>query len=151
MDVRELLVGRWHGHGHGSYPEVGGFDYLEELEFHASGRPFLMFSQCTSRADGTPLHVEVGYLRAPSPRQVELVIAQPSGVAEVLSGEVHDSVDGFSLELRSVGVVVTPTAKPVASTVRRLRLRGEVLESSFDMDAMSRGMHRHLESVLSRA
>ncbi|RMH75289.1 MAG: FABP family protein, partial [Actinomyces sp.] len=78
------LVGRWRGRGRGRYPTIEDFAYLEELEFTAAPKPFVVLSQRTKdAATGEPLHVESGYLRPRPDGGVEGVIAQPTGITEV--------------------------------------------------------------------
>src|SRR5262245_4325086 len=85
-DVEALacLLGRWSGEGEGHYPTIEPFAYREEITLGHSGKPFLAYRQATVRVDtGMPAHAEMGYLRGVGPGQVELVIAHPTGVAEV--------------------------------------------------------------------
>jgi len=150
MKLRELLEGTWSGSGIGSYPEVAEFSYREVLRFESNGRPFLRMKQRTTGPDGSPLHTEVGYLRFPASDRVELVVAQPTGIVEVLEGSVVESVSGLVVTLTSLLVGATPSAKRVDSTQRSFRLEGDELVSELWMDAMGRGFHKHLESHLRR-
>ena len=120
--VLEPLLGTWQGPGAGSYPTIEPFEYLEEVTFGHVGKPFLAYSKRTRAADdGRPLHAETGYWRAPSLigslATVEVVLAHPTGIVEVQQG----TFDGTVIELASVHVVGTSTAKDVRRVVRRTR------------------------------
>jgi hypothetical protein len=117
-DLRPL-VGRWVGEGSGFLAGRPPFHYREEATFTETGRPFLAYRQQTwSTVDGTPLHGEVGYVRATGPG-LELVIAQPTGIAEVHVG----GWSGRTLRFRPMGLLATPTARSVS-----------VVERSFSLD-----------------
>src|SRR5690348_822674 len=103
-----FLLGEWSGLGHGEYPTIEPFDYVEDVRFWHVGKPFLAYSQRTRAADdGRPLHAETGYLRAVARGGIEAVLSHPTGIAEVLTG----SLDGQIVRLASSSVVRTPTAK----------------------------------------
>ena len=81
--------------------------------------------QRTQGPDGAPKHTETGFLRVTGPapdggHAVEMTVAHPTGIAEVLAGVAI----GDDLQLRSAAVALTPTAKQVDSIERRLRLHG---------------------------
>ena len=97
------LLGTWRGRGHGDYPTIDPFDYLEEVTFGHVGKPFLAYAQRTRHADtDQPLHAEIGYLRPgpTTPAAPELVIAQPTGITEVHTGTLEPRAEGFVLDLR---------------------------------------------------
>ena len=93
-----FLLGRWKGEGKGQYPSIEPFSYGEEIAFSHNGRPFLFYVQKTwSLSDGYPMHSETGYVRPVAEGQVEMVLAQPSGITEILAG-THT---GSNIELAS--------------------------------------------------
>ena len=142
-----FLVGTWRGDGAGDYPTIEPFSYDEEIVVDHVGKPFLRSLQRTRDATaGTPLHTETGYWRWTGIRP-ELVIAQPTGVVEVLTGELK----GTTLRLRSVLVGTTPTAKEVATTERRIVVEGDVMRYRFSMAAVGREHGLHLEAELRRS
>ena len=95
------LLGTWRGTGRGAYPTIEGFEYTEEVTIGHVGKPFLAYSQRTKGADGTPLHAECGYWRPAGERGLELLIVHPSGIGEVLVGEVMDTHFGLVVTLRA--------------------------------------------------
>ena len=149
-----FLLGTWRGDGHGEYPTIDDFAYTEELTFGHGGKPFLTYAQRSWAPNGSPLHVETGYLRAiPAPdpaggdgAALEMVLSQPTGVVELLVGRALDGV----VELRSTTVALTPTAKSVTATERSYRLDGTSLRTDLEMAAVGEAMTHHLTSVLTR-
>lgn len=110
-------------------------------------------TQRSRHADGgEPLHAEAGYLRAVGGAgEVELVVAQPSGIVEVHTGTAAPTTDGLVLELDSVRVETTPAAKPVTAVRRRLAVAGSKMVSELWMAAMGEtDLVHHLRSELSK-
>lgn len=124
-DFKRSLVGTWRGSGQGQYPTVESFTYDEQVWFTSPpGKPFLAYRQHTTDAvTGDPLHAECGYVRFPDNGTVEFIIAQPTGIAELLTGRAVGTV----LDLRAEPVSLTPTAKAVHSVRRRFTLSGGIL------------------------
>lgn len=142
------LLGTWRGHGHGSYPTIPDFDYADEWTFSHSGKPFVGFVQRTRIAE-EPRHTESGYLRSPGAGLLEIVAALPTGQSE--SGTGSFRTDGGALILETDATVVnTPSAKVVQRIVRRFRVEGDRLGVETYMDAVGRGLTRHLVATLDR-
>ncbi|OBG67358.1 peroxynitrite isomerase [Mycobacterium sp. E3339] len=145
------LLGTWAGQGSGEYPTIQPFDYLEEVVFSHVGKPFLGYAQRTKAvADGKPLHAEVGYLRAPQPGQVELVLAHPSGITEIEVGTLTVSDGVIEIELSTTDVGLTPTAKEVTALGRTIRVDGDELSYSVRMGAVGQPLQHHLSAALRR-
>jgi hypothetical protein len=143
-----FLLGTWVGEGKGIYPTITSFTYGEEVRFWHVGKPFLAYAQRTwALDDSRPLHAEAGYWRPQPDGAVELVLAHPTGVAEVAIGRL----DGHTLEMHSTAMPRTPSAKPVVEMRRTLRCEGHVLSYTLDMAAMGEPLQRHLEARLERA
>lgn len=98
MTVLDVLPGVWEGAGEGDYPTIDPFGYREQLTFtRLRDKPIVGYAQRTSHAHtGAPLHAECGYLRVDGDR-VELVVAQPTGFAEVHHGTAADGVIEFGI------------------------------------------------------
>jgi len=150
-DVAPLarLLGEWSGPGHGSYPSIEDFDYIETLHLGHAGKPFLTFTQRTVHAgDGRALHVETGYLRSPGTRRVELVVAQPTGIVEVDEGTFDMAGDTLEIRLGSRFVGLTSSAKEVTFVERTLSLDRGVLRTTLAMAAVGHRLTHHLASEL---
>ncbi len=146
------LLGVWRGRGEGAYPTIDDFSYNEELTFGHVGKPFVAMSQKTKDATTElPLHAEAGYFRPQEDGSVELLLTQPSGIVEILSGAVTPAESGVEIDLTSTTVVGTPSAKDVSETRRRYVVDGDSLVIDFWMAAVGEPMTHHLTSRLSRA
>ncbi len=152
-DLNELamLIGTWQGAGHGAYPTIESFDYVEEVTIGHVGKPFLSYSQRTRRAGdhpeaGTPLHAESGFWRPAGPGGVELVIAQPSGIVEIDEGTVEGSI----IHLTGTTIATTATAKEVRSVERRIEVEGNTLRYELWLGAVGQAHQLHLTATLLR-
>ena len=150
-DLAELsfLVGTWTGRGRGEYPTVADFTYRETSRFSAPpDKPFLVYQQQTWRDDstGSPLHTESGYLRPAGPGRVEMVLSQPTGIAEIL----HGTVGSGSIRLMSTNVAVTATAKEITTVERNIDVQGDALSYELLMAAVGQEHQLHLTATLAR-
>jgi THAP4-like, heme-binding beta-barrel domain len=154
LEALAPLLGTWAGRGTGKYPTIAPFEYLEEVVFSHVGKPFLAYAQKTKAvADGKPLHAETGFLRAPRPGVVELVLAHPSGIAEIDVGTYSVTGDLIEMEMSTSpdGVIgLTPSAKEVTALGRSLRIDGDELSYSVQMGAVGQPLQGHLAAVLHR-
>ena len=145
------LLGVWAGQGAGAYPTIEPFAYLEEVSFGHVGKPFLSYTQRTKAADdGRPMHAEVGYLRAPSPGRIELVLAHPTGVAEIAEGTLSVEQGVIEIELEATNIGRTGSAKEVAALGRSLRVNGDELTYTLRMGAVGQPLQDHLTATLHR-
>lgn len=144
------LLGTWAGRGAGEYPTIAPFGYLEEVTFDHSGKPFLGYRQRTQATDGAPLHAETGYLRTPSPGRVELVVAHPTGIAEIAEGTLEVSGARIEIELEATAIGRTSSAKDVTALTRSIRVDDDELTYTLRMGAMGQPLQHHLAATLRR-
>ncbi len=153
MDLHEdcaplaFLLGTWRGRGHGEYPTIDSFEYLEEVTFGHVGKPFLAYAQKTRHAEtGQPLHAESGYVRAIGDERIEFVLSQPSGIVELHSGRVV----GTRLDLTLHAVHTTPAAKSVTDVARSIEVTDNTLSYTVAMAAVGEPLTHHLRATLER-
>ncbi len=149
--VLASIIGTWEGRGAGEYPTIEAFDYLESITFSHVGKPFVAYTQRTRHPEtGAPMHAEVGYLRVPRPGSIEIVMAQPTGLAEIYEGAVVGGDAPLVIDVRSTSVTATSTAKVVTITERTISVTGDDLHYTFRMAAAGQPLQHHLSATLRR-
>lgn len=147
-DLAELgfLIGTWRGSGNGSYPTIEPFEYLEEANFAPLGpKPVIVYTQKTRHAStNEPLHSETGYLRPAGAGRIEMALAQPTGLVEILAGWV----EGSHLHLRSMWVGRTPTAVEVSDVERHIEVDRLTMRYRLGMAAVGLELTTHLTATL---
>lgn len=151
LEPASFLLGRWEGAGVGGYPTIESFRFGQEITFSHIGKPFLIYSSRTWLLDEDghlirPSHTETGYWRPQPGGQIEVVLAQPTGIAEIYVGEIS----GSKVELSTDVVARTATAKDVTAGHRLYGLIGADLGWAFDMAAMGQPLQPHLSAQLKR-
>jgi len=147
-----FLLGEWRGLGVGGYPDVPEFRYEQELSFTHDGRPFLAYTSQSWLLDDDgarlrPSGTERGFWRpGAAPRDVEVLLAHPTGIVEVYVGEVAFS----KIELASDVVARTSTAKAVTALTRLYGLVEGDLAYAIDMAAVEQPLQSHLSARLRR-
>ncbi len=146
-----FLLGTWVGAGKGEYPTIDGFSYHERVTFAHVGKPFLVYGQRTWAVDdGRPLHVETGYWRLPWPDRAEIVLAHPTGIAEVQEGTFEATRTGGRFVVRTSATATTASAKKVTALERTFEVDGDVLRYTVAMAAVGQPMTHHLAGELRR-
>jgi THAP4-like, heme-binding beta-barrel domain len=150
------LIGTWTGTGQGEYPTIEPFSYTETVTFSHVGKPYLSYTQETRHADdGRLLHAEVGYWRMRTSEFLELVIAHPTGVAEVLEGTYdRDGERGGAAVLKSTTVGRTVSSKEIKLTERTFTMDRTVDQPTMiytvGMRAVGVPMRPHLTASLTK-
>jgi THAP4-like, heme-binding beta-barrel domain len=146
-----FLLGRWEGAGVVGYPTIESVNFGQEIEFSHNGKPFLIYSSRTWLLDengqiGRPLSLETGYWRMQPEGQLEVMLAHPTGIAEIYLGEVT----GTKIEMATDVVVRTSTAKEVTAGHRLYGLIGADLGYAYDMAAVGQPLQPHASAQLKR-
>jgi hypothetical protein len=145
------LVGTWVGEGEGAYPTIDPFTYREEVVFAHDGRPVLSYRQRTWRTDAdVPMHVESGFLRVQPDGRAELIVAQPTGFAELATLLVEEDGDVLILDGGRSALQRSPSAKAVEDVRRRLRIVGDELRYDLWMTYAGHEDVHHLRALLRR-
>ena len=153
------LLGTWAGVGLGQYPTIEDFRFGQEVTFTHDGRPFLLYHSRSwlLDADGNqvrPLAQESGYWRPRPGNELEVLLAHPTGFAEVWVGSVtvtsivNAEITGARAELSTDAVMRTDSAKEYIGGQRLYGLVNGELMWTFDMAAMGEPMQNHLAARL---
>ncbi|MBW3648187.1 MAG: FABP family protein [Actinobacteria bacterium] len=152
LEPLAFLLGTWRGLGVVGYPTIEERRYEQEIVFAHDGRPFLDYTSRTWILDDDgarlrPAAREVGWWRpGKEPRDVEVLLAHPTGIVEVYVGEVTFS----KIELRTDVVARTETAKSVTALHRLYGLVGGDLAYAVDLAAVDQPLQPHLSARLAR-
>lgn len=147
LEALAFLLGTWRGEGDGEWPRGEPFRYGEEMTFEQVGDPFLLYAQRSWLVDdGAPLHFERGFLRPGGAGRVELVLANPLGVAEVSEG----TIEGKAIEVVSSAVALSATGSPVTHLRRRIEVDGDALTYELWMAMRDIALTSHVRARLER-
>ena len=147
-----FLVGEWQGLGVVGYPTITEARYEQEVSFSHDGRPFLAYISKTWLIDDDanrirPSGTETGFWRpGKEARDVEVMLAHPTGIVEVYVGEVVF----HRIDLTSEVVARTETAKDVKGFRRLYGLVEGDLAYAIDMAAMGQPLQSHLSARLQK-
>jgi hypothetical protein len=145
------MLGTWEGVGVGGYPTIEDFQFGQEIEFSHNGKPFLAYTSRTWRLDAEgrptePLATEAGFWRPRPSNELEVVLAHPTGIAEIWLGEI----DGAKIEMRTDVVVRTASAKEYTAGHRLYGLVEGDLLWAYDMAAVGQPLQSHISARLKR-
>ncbi len=153
LEPLSFLVGTWHGLGVVGYPTIEDGRYEQEIVFAHDGRAFLEYSSrtWTLHEDGSRARLsarEQGWWRpGREPRDVEVLLAHPSGIVEIYVGEVAFR----KVELRTDVVARTETAKEVTALHRLYGIVEDTdLAYAVDLAAVGQPLQPHLSARLRR-
>jgi hypothetical protein len=151
IEPLKFLLGSWEGAGVGGYPTIESFHFGQEITFGHIGKPYLTYTSRTWQLDeegnlGAQLARESGYWRPQPDGRVEVVLAHPTGIAEIYVGEIT----GTRIELRTDVVARTDTAKEYTAGHRLYGLIGEDLGYAYDMAAAGQELQSHISAQLKR-
>jgi hypothetical protein len=143
------LLGTWRGEGVGGYPTIEDFRYRQEVAFTHNGKAFLAYVSRSWLLDGAgnvlrSAAMETGYWRPQPGGGIEVILAHPTGVAEIWVG----AVTGTRIELRTDVVARTTTAKQVSAGHRLYGLVEGDLMYGYDMAAVGQPLQPHLSARL---
>ena len=146
-----FLLGRWEGAGVVGYPTIESARFGQEISFSHNGKPFLIYQSRTWLLDeagnlGRPLATETGFWRPQEDGRLEVVLAHPTGIAEIYIGEIA----GTKIEMATDAVVRTSSAKEVTAGRRLYGLIGPDLGYAYDMAAMGQPLQAHVSAQLKR-
>jgi len=145
------LIGRWIGVGTGQYPTIEDFRFGQEMGFSTDGRPFLSYWSRSWLLDDEgnplrPLATESGYWRPSTNGQLEVILAQPIGYAEIYVGTASNG----KVELTTDIVARTVTAKEYNAGSRLYGLVEGDLLWAYDMAAVGQPMQAHVSARLKK-
>ena len=146
-----FLLGRWEGAGVVGYPTIESANFGQEISFSHNGKPFLVYTSRTWLLDedgaiGRPLAMETGFWRPQVDGSIEVVLAHPTGIAEIYIGQMT----GTKIELATDAVMRTSSAKEVTAGRRLYGLIGPDLGWAYDMAAMGQPLQSHVSAQLKR-
>ena len=146
------LIGTWRGIGKGGYPTIPDFDYGQQVTFAHDGRPFISYESRTwlIDADGNvirPSAREVGWWRPGADGRFEVLLAHPTGIAEIYVGTVNGVTQW---ELSTDVVARTATAKEVTGNHRLYGIVDGAMLYAVDMAAVGQPLSPHLSARLER-
>lgn len=146
-----FLLGQWEGAGVGGYPTMESFNFGQEIEFGHIGKPFLTYTSRTWLLDQAgnrvkPLATETGYWRPQPNRQMEVLLAHPTGIVEIYVGDVAF----HKIELHTDVVARTASAKEYTAGRRLYGLVKGNLMWAYDMAAVGQPLTSHMSGELKK-
>ncbi|MGI8768798.1 MAG: FABP family protein [Propionibacteriaceae bacterium] len=146
------MLGSWEGSGKLTYPGIEEQDFAQKIDFSENGGDYLHYLSQTFEVDPDgqavrPMGMETGFWRAKDGGELEVVMTQPDGYAEVWYGKIA----GAKIELATDAIMRTTTA---AEYTAGQRLYGNVesdLLWTFDKAADGQPLQSYMWARLQRA
>ncbi|XP_047308839.1 peroxynitrite isomerase Rv2717c isoform X2 [Impatiens glandulifera] len=141
------LLGTWRGEGEGGFPTIGSFKYGEEIHFSHNGiKPVIAYSQKTWKLDsGEPMHSESGFWRMKLDGSIEVVIAQSTGLVEVLKGKYNEQDKVVKLQSELVA-----NASKVKEIIRTFKIAEDKISYNVEMATLLTCLQTHLTASLKK-
>jgi hypothetical protein len=145
------LIGHWEGAGVVGYPTIDSANFGQELHLEHDGRPFLGYRSQTWLLDEAgakvrPLSAESGYWFPRGDGELEVVLTNTYGVAEIYVG----TVDGPRVNLHTDLVARSPHSPEYTAAGRMYGLVDGDLMWVLDMAAVGQPMQSHASAQLKR-
>ncbi|KAK6934773.1 THAP4-like, heme-binding beta-barrel domain [Dillenia turbinata] len=142
-----FLLGTWRGQGQGGFPTINSFSYGEEISFIPSPtKPVIAYTQKTWKlSSGEPMHAESGFWRPKPDGSIEVVIAQSTGLVEVLKGRYDAQEKVVKLQSELVG-----NATKVREITRVFEILDGELSYVVQMATNLTSLQPHLKAVLKK-
>lgn len=147
------LIGRWEGAGVVGYPTIESHHFGQEIICRHDGRGFLEWQSRTWLLEPEtgervrPSAIELGFWRPqPGGREVELLLTHPTGIIELYFGTMEPA----KIELRTDGVLRSPSAKEYTAGSRMYGLVESQLMWVMDMAAVGEPLQSHVSATLKR-
>lgn len=146
-----FLLGHWEGAGVIGYPTMESANFGQEIIFEHNGKPFLSYRSRTwlLNQEGEkvrPLASESGFWRVQPERQIEVMLAHPTGIIEIYVGEVVF----HKIELITDVVARTVTSKDYSAGKRLYGLVNGNLMYAYEMAAVGRPLQDHASAELKK-
>nr|WP_062337961.1 FABP family protein [Herbidospora sakaeratensis] len=146
-----FLLGHWEGAGVIGYPTMESANFGQEIIFEHNGKPFLSYRSRTWLLDQQgekvrPLASESGYWRVQPERQIEVMLAHPTGIIEIYVGEVVF----HKIELITDVVARTVTSKDYSAGKRLYGLVNGNLMYAYEMAAVGLPLQDHASAELKK-
>ncbi|WP_062431339.1 FABP family protein [Herbidospora daliensis] len=146
-----FLLGHWEGAGVIGYPTMESANFGQEIIFEHNGKPFLSYRSRTWLLDKQgekvrPLASETGFWRVQPERQIEVMLAHPTGIIEIYVGEVVF----HKIELITDVVARTVTSKDYSAGKRLYGLVNGNLMYAYEMAAVGLPLQDHASAELKK-
>ncbi len=145
------MLGRWEGTGKMTYPGTEPREFAQQVDFSENGEDYLHFLSQTFEVSDEgkavrPISMETGFWRPLDDGELEVVLSQPEGYAEVWYGKIT----GAKIELATDAIMRTATA-PEYTAGQRLygNVEGDLLWT-FDKAADGHPLQSFMWARLSR-
>ena len=147
------LIGEWSGVGHGEFPTIESFEYVETLRFTSYANSLILYEQKTKRrnngtSDFISSHWENGFIHLLPSGEIRINNAQSGRRTEVMTGSLEEKENGFILRLQCTAFLNDPR---MMKSSRVFTMEGDTLQYTMQMKTSSTPeMKTHLEATLNR-